>query len=47
VDSPVGLLNLDYWSSIIDHFNLLDVAIIVSPGINTDSDFNGSGIYKL
>lgn len=47
VDSPVDLLNLDYWNSIIDDFNLCDVAIIVSPGINTGVDFQGSGIYKL
>lgn len=47
VDSPTDLLNLDYWNSIIADFNLFDVAIIVSSGINTDSDFNGSGIYKL
>lgn len=47
VDSPTDLLNLDYWNSIIDDFNLFDAAIIVSPGINTGVDFDGSGIYKL
>ncbi len=47
VDSPTDLLNLDYWNSMIADFNLFDVAIIVSPGINTGADFQGSGIYKL
>ena len=47
VDSSTDLLNLDYWNSIINDFNLFDVAIIVSPGINTGTHFQGSGIYKL
>jgi len=47
MDSSTDLLNLDYWNSIIDDFNLFDVALIVSPGINTSADFQGSGIYKL
>lgn len=47
MDSSTDLLNLDYWNSVIDNFNLFDVAIIVSPGINTGADYQGSGIYKL
>ncbi|MEN5231571.1 hypothetical protein [Sphingobacterium faecium] len=47
LDSSTDLLNLDYWNSVIDNFNLFDVAIIVSPGINTGADYQGSGIYKL
>ncbi|MEN5086129.1 hypothetical protein ABE426_06635 [Sphingobacterium faecium] len=47
MDSPTDSLNLDYWNSIIDDFNLFDIALIVSTGINTGTDFQGSGIYKL
>lgn len=47
VDSPTELLNLAYWSSIVNDFNLSDTAVIVSPGVNSSIEFDGSGTYKI
>lgn len=46
-DSETELLNLDYWCSISDKFDVFDCAIIVSPGINSGVAFDGSGLYKV
>lgn len=47
VDSPTDLVNVDYWKSIVSDLDLFDTAIVVSPGINTESEFDGSGTYKI
>lgn len=47
VDSAAELLNLAYWNSIVKDFKLSDFAIIVSPGVNSEVEFDGSGTYKI
>ncbi len=47
VDSSIELLNVAYWSSIVNDFNFSDTAVIVSPGINSSIEFDGSGTYKI
>jgi hypothetical protein len=47
VNSETELLNIDYWRSITKSYNLHDVAITVSPGINSGIDFDGSGLFKI
>lgn len=47
VDSPTELLNVAYWRSIVNDFNLSDTAVIVSPGVNSSIEFDGSGTYKI
>lgn len=46
-DSSTELLNLDYWRSLSKNFDLSDCAIIVSPGIKSGVEFDGSGTYKV
>lgn len=47
VNSEIDLLNIDYWYSIINSYNLFDIAVVVSPGIDSGVDFDGSGLYKI
>ncbi|MGK9126688.1 hypothetical protein M1D52_21920 [Olivibacter sp. SA151] len=47
VDSSTELLNVAYWGSIVNNFDLSDIAIIISPGINSGVEFDGSGTYKI
>ncbi len=47
VDSSSELLNIANWSSIVEDFNFSDSAIIVSPGVNSGVEFDGSGTYKI
>lgn len=46
-DSSKELLNFDYWNYVSSNFDLVDCAIIVSPGINSGVAFDGSGLYKV
>lgn len=47
VDSSTELLNVGYWISIVNDFNLSDTAVIISPGANSGIEFDGSGTYKI
>lgn len=47
VNSEIELINIAYWNFIVDSYNLLDIAFVVSPGINSGVDFDGSGSYKI
>ncbi len=47
VNSSTDLLNINYWNSVVNNFNIFDLAIIISPGINTGVEFDGSGLYKI
>jgi len=47
VDSSTELLNVAYWSSTVNDFNLSDTAVIISPGENSSIEFDGSGTYKI
>ncbi len=47
VNSETELLNLDYWSSIVNNYNMQEIAVIVSPGINSGVEFDGSGSYRI
>lgn len=47
VNSSTDLININYWKSITTDFNLSDVAIVVSSGIDTELEFDGGGTYKI
>lgn len=47
VDSDHELLNMPYWDNIADNYDENDLAIIVSPGIGSGADFDGSGSYRI
>ncbi|MGN7787294.1 hypothetical protein ACTJIJ_22360 [Niabella sp. 22666] len=47
VNTEIDLINTRYWSSLVSSFNLFDVAVIVSPGINSGVEFDGSGSYRI
>lgn len=47
VDSSTELLNVAYWGSIVNDFNISDTAVILSPGINSSIEFDGGGTYKI
>lgn len=40
-------IDTDYWSSIIKDFNDNDIGLIVSPGINSEYEFDGGGLYQI
>ena len=46
-DSIQDDINNQYWMDIISDFEELDIALILAPGINTQFDFNGSGLYRI
>jgi hypothetical protein len=46
-DSTVELVNINYWKFISNKYDLGDVGLIVSVGINNFNEFDGSGTYKL
>ncbi len=37
----------DYWSSIIEDFNDNEIGLIVSPGIHSEYEFDGGGLYQI
>lgn len=47
VNSQTDLLNIFYWRSIVNNYNLLDIAIVVSPGVDFGVEFDGSGSYMI
>jgi hypothetical protein len=40
-------IDTDYWNSIIKDFNEVDIGLVVSPGINSECEFDGGGIYQI
>ncbi|MDO5638147.1 MAG: hypothetical protein Q4G18_13005 [Myroides sp.] len=46
-ESSVDLINKDYWNLISNKYKLNDLGIIVSTGINSAYEFDGSGTYKI
>lgn len=46
-DSITGLINVEYWNSLIREFDPQEIAIILSPGVNSQIDFDGSGLYEV
>lgn len=45
--SADDLINFDYWSTIADQYDILDIGLLMSQGVNADTDFDGSGTYKV
>ena len=46
VDSSLNPINIDYWDQLVNDYPPLNTALVVSPGINSEVDFKGSGLYK-
>lgn len=40
-------LNYQYWSSLYKKFNNKNIGLILSPGLHSEYEFNGSGVYKV
>lgn len=47
VDSSIEILNLEYWNSIVEKFDIEDVALIYSVENDSDSAINGGGVFKI
>lgn len=47
LDSGDPLINIDYWNSIVDQYDVLEFGLLMSQGIGVDADFDGSGTYKI
>ena len=47
VDSLIEPINISYWEFITKQFELADIGLILSPGINSNIDFIGSGTYLI
>lgn len=41
------LINEKYWQSIARKYDFEDMALIVSPGLDSGVEFDGSGIYRI
>lgn len=46
-DSSVDLINQDYWNLITNKYKLNNIGFIISMGVNSIYEFNGSGTYKI
>lgn len=46
-DATDHLLNINYWKNAVSAFDFFDTAIIVAPGVESQSEFDGSGIYRI
>ena len=46
-ESSVDLINQDYWNLITNEYKVNSVGIILSTGINSNYEFDGSGTYKI
>lgn len=46
-NDTIGVLNIEYWNSITNTYPFTDIAIIVSPGINSGTEFDGSGTFRI
>ena len=47
VDSQIDIINFTYWDALTNKYNLSDVGLILSPGIDSGVDFEGSGTYVI
>jgi len=47
VESLDDLINISYWESITVDCNEGDIALVLSPGIDSGVEFEGSGTYKI
>jgi len=47
VDSMVDVINYEYWKKITSSFDSNKIGLILSPGINSGYEFEGSGFYKI
>lgn len=45
VDSDTSPINREYWEKISGKFNSKDLALILTPGMDSGFEFEGSGIY--
>lgn len=45
INSKTEVLNTDYWKIITSDYSYEDIAVILSPGIDSGIDFQGSGTY--
>lgn len=47
INSKTEVLNTDYWKVITSDYSYEDIAVILSPGIDSGVDFEGSGTYYI
>lgn len=47
INSKTEVLNTDYWKVITSDYSYEDIAVILSPGIDSGIDFQGSGTYYI
>jgi hypothetical protein len=47
VESNSEIINMKYWESLVASFDFKSIAAIVSPGIDSGFEFDGSGIYCI
>lgn len=47
VDTSDDLINISYWKSITVDYNEFDIALVLSPGVDSGVDFEGSGTYRI
>jgi hypothetical protein len=47
VDSLDEVINISYWESITADYDEDDIALVLSPGIDSGVEFEGSGTYKI
>lgn len=47
INSKIEVLNINYWKVITSDYLYEDIAVILSPGIDSGVDFEGSGTYCI
>jgi hypothetical protein len=47
VNSDIEALNIDYWHKIVLGYDYESLALILSTGVNSGIEFEGSGLYQL
>ncbi len=47
LDSTTFLYNVEYAKQLLSQFNENDIALIFSPGVSYNFDFDGSGLYLI
>lgn len=47
INYEIGVLNINYWKVITSDYSYEDIALILSPGIGSGIDFEGSGTYCI
>lgn len=46
-ESITEIINFSYWDNIVSKFERNDLGLILAPGIDSEYEFDGSGIYKI